>query len=158
MLVRSRCSVAARSAPVQRTARIVVRASSQKVEKTNKVQLQNVVAPAVVTAVANAIMASPAAAAGKLFDFDLTLPIMAGEFLLLMIFLDKTWFGPVGKVLDERDTMIRYAAFLSATIFTCSLQRKCRRWACAGFKQASVAVTALHPRHVFHGTTLAALI
>jgi hypothetical protein len=50
-------------------------------------------------AVANVIMAMPAAAeAGKLFDFNLTLPIMAGEILLLMVFLDKFWFGPVGKV------------------------------------------------------------
>jgi hypothetical protein len=49
--------------------------------------------------VANVIMAMPAAAeAGKLFDFNLTLPIMAGEILLLMVFLDKFWFGPVGKV------------------------------------------------------------
>jgi F-type H+-transporting ATPase subunit b len=32
---------------------------------------------------------------------------MAGEILLLMVFLDKTWFGPVGKVLDERDATLR---------------------------------------------------
>ena len=32
---------------------------------------------------------------------------MASEFLLLMVFLEKTWFTPVGKVLDERDGMIR---------------------------------------------------
>lgn len=31
----------------------------------------------------------------------------AGEFLLLMVFLEKTWFTPVGKVLDERDALIR---------------------------------------------------
>lgn len=44
-------------------------------------------------------MAMPAAAeAGKLFDFNLTLPIMAGEILLLMVFLEKFWFTPVGKV------------------------------------------------------------
>ena len=53
-------------------------------------------------------MALPAHAdAGKIFDFNLTLPIMAGQFLLLMVFLDKFWFGPVGKVLDERDGYIR---------------------------------------------------
>ena len=53
-------------------------------------------------------MAMPASAeAGKLFDFNLTLPIMAGQFLLLMVFLDKAWFTPVGKVLDERDALIR---------------------------------------------------
>jgi F-type H+-transporting ATPase subunit b len=32
---------------------------------------------------------------------------MAGELLLLMVFLDKFWFGPVGKVLDERDAKLR---------------------------------------------------
>lgn len=35
------------------------------------------------------------------------LPVMAGQFLLLMVFLEKTWFTPVGKVLDERDALIR---------------------------------------------------
>lgn len=44
--------------------------------------------------VANILMALPAhAEAGKIFDFNLTLPIMAGQFLLLMVFLDKTWFS-----------------------------------------------------------------
>ncbi len=32
---------------------------------------------------------------------------MAGQFLLLMFFLEKFWFTPVGKVLDERDALIR---------------------------------------------------
>ena len=68
--------------------------------------------PAVKTALAAAgaqlLAAAPAsAAAGKLFDFDATLPIMAGEILLLMVVLDKTWFTPVGKVLDDRDEKIR---------------------------------------------------
>merc|ERR1712056_20242 len=36
-----------------------------------------------------------------------TLPAMAAQFLLLMVFLDKTWFGPVGKVMDEREEKIR---------------------------------------------------
>ena len=58
-------------------------------------------------AVANLIAATPAMAGGNIFDFNLTLPIMAGQFLLLMVFLDKTWFGPVGKVLDERDAKLR---------------------------------------------------
>ena len=40
---------------------------------------------------------------GHLFDFDLTLPVFAVEFLTLMVILSKTWFGPVGKVLDDRD-------------------------------------------------------
>jgi hypothetical protein len=32
---------------------------------------------------------------------------MMGEFLLLMVFLDKFWFGPVGAVLDARDKELR---------------------------------------------------
>merc|ERR1719333_1220146 len=52
-------------------------------------------------------MTMPAQASGKVFDFNATLPAMAVQFLLLMVFLDKTWFGPVGKVLDERDMKIQ---------------------------------------------------
>ena len=104
MLARSRCfSVRTQQAPAQRAVRLVVRAQKPVVE-----QLQSVARPALVTAVANIIMAMPAAAeAGKIFDFNLTLPVMAGQFLALMFFLDKFWFGPVGKVLDERDATLR---------------------------------------------------
>jgi F-type H+-transporting ATPase subunit b len=64
--------------------------------------------PAALIALTNALAALPAhAEAGKIFDFNATLPIMVGQFLLLMVFLDKFWFGPVGKVLDERDALIR---------------------------------------------------
>jgi F-type H+-transporting ATPase subunit b len=64
--------------------------------------------PVLTAAVVNIIMAGPAhAGAGNLFDFNLTLPVMVGQFLLLMVFLDKTWFTPVGKLLDERDALIR---------------------------------------------------
>merc|ERR1712118_482928 len=55
----------------------------------------------------NIITTMPAHAEGKVFDFNATLPAMAAQFLLLMLFLEKTWFGPVGKVLDERDAKIR---------------------------------------------------
>lgn len=51
-------------------------------------------------------MAAPAQA-GVLFDFNLTLPIQMAQFLLLMVFLDKTWFTPVGNLLEERDADIR---------------------------------------------------
>merc|ERR1711971_1006079 len=44
--------------------------------------------------------------AGKIFDFNATLPVMAIQFLLLMIFLEKTWFGPVGELLDKRNEKI----------------------------------------------------
>merc|ERR1712039_333585 len=36
-----------------------------------------------------------------------TLPAMVAQFLLLMVFLDKTWFDPVGKIMDEREEKIR---------------------------------------------------
>jgi F0F1-type ATP synthase membrane subunit b/b' len=35
------------------------------------------------------------------------LPVMAAEFLILMVILEKTWFTPVGAVLDKRDAEIR---------------------------------------------------
>lgn len=47
------------------------------------------------------------AEAGKLFDFDATLPVVAAEFLTLMVILDKTLFTPIGKVMAERDEYIR---------------------------------------------------
>jgi F-type H+-transporting ATPase subunit b len=61
----------------------------------------------VCTLAMNAVTALPALATGKVFDFNATLPAMVVNFLLLMVFLEKTWFGPVGKVLDERDAKIR---------------------------------------------------
>ena len=64
--------------------------------------------PATLAVIANIIAAAPAhAEAGKLFDFNLTLPLIATEFLILMTILDKTMFGPVGKALDDRDELIR---------------------------------------------------
>lgn len=46
-------------------------------------------------------------AAGKIFDFNLTLPLMAGQFLILMVVLDKLVYKPVGAVLDARDSELR---------------------------------------------------
>lgn len=64
--------------------------------------------PVALTALSNVLLSLPAhAEAGKIFDFNLTLPVMAGQFLLLMVVLDKSWFGPVGKLLDERDKELR---------------------------------------------------
>ena len=40
---------------------------------------------------------------GKVFDFNATLPIMVSQLIILMVFLDKTWFGPVGAQLDLRE-------------------------------------------------------
>jgi hypothetical protein len=73
-----------------------------------KAEMRAFLKPAALIALTNALAALPAhAEAGKIFDFNATLPIMVGQFLLLMVFLDKFWFGPVGKVLDERDALIR---------------------------------------------------
>jgi len=58
--------------------------------------------PAVVAALANILTASPANA-GVLFDFNLTLPIIMAQFLVLMFVLDKVVFSPVGEILNERD-------------------------------------------------------
>lgn len=58
----------------------------------------------------NMMVAFPALAneeKGKIFDFNLTLPIIAVQFLLLMVALDNIWFKPVSKVMDDRDAMIR---------------------------------------------------
>lgn len=64
--------------------------------------------PAVFTVLSNVLLSLPAhAEPGKIFDFNATLPVMAGEFLLLMVFLDKFWFGPVGATLDARDKELR---------------------------------------------------
>jgi len=60
---------------------------------------------------ANVMVAYPALAneeeKGKLFDFNLTLPIIAVQFLLLMLALDSIWFKPVSKIMDDRDEKIR---------------------------------------------------
>ncbi|XP_057434458.1 ATP synthase subunit b', chloroplastic [Lotus japonicus] len=42
-----------------------------------------------------------------LFDFNLTLPIIVAEFLFLMVALDKIYFSPLGKFMDDRDAAIR---------------------------------------------------
>lgn len=42
-----------------------------------------------------------------LFDFNLTLPIIAVEFLFLMFAMDKLYYSPLGKFMDERDAAIR---------------------------------------------------
>lgn len=51
----------------------------------------------------NAILAASAHAdSGNIFDFGLTMPIQMIQFLLLMIFLEKTVFTPVSALLNER--------------------------------------------------------
>jgi len=63
--------------------------------------------PLVASVVANCLMAAPASAGGALFDFNLTLPIMVGQFVLLVFFLDNVYFKRVAKILAERDELIR---------------------------------------------------
>ena len=59
-------------------------------------------------ALANVMIAAPALAEpGKIFDFNMTLPVMAGQFLVLMVVMDKLVYSPVSKVLDERDAVLR---------------------------------------------------
>nr|YP_009314313.1 ATP synthase CF0 subunit II [Liagora harveyana]SCW22567.1 ATP synthase CF0 subunit II [Liagora harveyana] len=44
---------------------------------------------------------------GGLFDFNATLPLMALQFLTLMVILDNIFYKPVAKILDDRDEYIR---------------------------------------------------
>ncbi|KAI0502164.1 hypothetical protein KFK09_017111 [Dendrobium nobile] len=68
---------------------------------------------AAAAAVAAAIAATPMPALAEqiekaaLFDFNLTLPAIALEFLLLMVALDKIYFTPLGKFMYDRDAAIR---------------------------------------------------
>uniref|UniRef100_A0A5B7BID8 ATP synthase subunit b', chloroplastic n=1 Tax=Davidia involucrata TaxID=16924 RepID=A0A5B7BID8_DAVIN len=43
----------------------------------------------------------------SLFDFNLTLPIIMAEFLILMVALDKIYYTPLGNFMDERDAAIK---------------------------------------------------
>ena len=69
--------------------------------------------PGLVATAAVAVAAAPGPALAEqmekaaLFDFNLTLPLIATEFLLLRVALDKLYFTPLGKFMDERDAKIR---------------------------------------------------
>lgn len=69
--------------------------------------------PRLLATAAAAVAAAPLPALAEqmekaaLFDFNLTLPAIATEFLLLMVALDKLYFTPLGKFMDERDAKIR---------------------------------------------------
>ncbi|XP_057957166.1 ATP synthase subunit b', chloroplastic [Malania oleifera] len=60
---------------------------------------------------ASLLAAAPALAEqmekAALFDFNLTLPIIMVEFLLLMVVLDKIYYTPLGKFMDDRDAAIK---------------------------------------------------
>jgi F-type H+-transporting ATPase subunit b len=44
---------------------------------------------------------------GKLFDFDATLPLMMIQIVVLAVVLNKLFYTPIGKVLDDRAEYIR---------------------------------------------------
>ncbi|MDX1976976.1 MAG: F0F1 ATP synthase subunit B' [Pseudanabaenaceae cyanobacterium bins.68] len=48
-----------------------------------------------------------AAEKGGLFDIDATLPIMAIQFLLLVVILNAIFFKPLTKAIDERNDYVR---------------------------------------------------
>mmetsp|Transcript_20282 Transcript_20282/g.33355 ORF Transcript_20282/g.33355 Transcript_20282/m.33355 type:complete len:271 (-) Transcript_20282:134-946(-) len=76
----------------------------------NKIRLRvgAPLATAATVGVCNLANTFPAlAAGGLLFDFDLTLPYMATEIVLLSFFLDKLWFGPLSKVIDQRNGILK---------------------------------------------------
>ena len=51
--------------------------------------------------------AEAAAKEGGLFDFDATLPVMAVQFLILVVVLNAVFYKPLGKVIDDRAEYIR---------------------------------------------------
>ncbi len=42
-----------------------------------------------------------------MFDFDATLPLMAGQFLLLVVVLNALFFRPLSRVIEERQAYIQ---------------------------------------------------
>ncbi|MQL69899.1 hypothetical protein Taro_002206 [Colocasia esculenta] len=75
-----------------------------------------------------------------LFDFNLTLPAIAAEFLLLMVALDKVYFTPLGKFMDDRDAAIR--AKLSDVKDTSSDVKQLEDQAAAVIKAARAEISA----------------
>ncbi len=45
--------------------------------------------------------------AGGLFDLDATLPLMAVQFLLLVAALNALFYKPLGRMIDEREGLVR---------------------------------------------------
>lgn len=106
LLCKPFAATANKAARAQAPRRVLVLAQATKPAAAK--ELPAALKPALLTVASNVLLSLPAhAEAGKIFDFNFTLPVMMGEFLLLMVFLDKFWFGPVGKVLDERDQSLR---------------------------------------------------
>lgn len=51
--------------------------------------------------------AETAAKEGGLFDFDATLPLMALQFLILVVVLNAVFYKPLTKAIDDREEYIR---------------------------------------------------
>ncbi|MBD0363880.1 MAG: F0F1 ATP synthase subunit B', partial [Coleofasciculus sp. C3-bin4] len=51
--------------------------------------------------------AEAAAKEGGLFDFDATLPLMAVQFLLLVVLLNAVFYKPLTKAIEDRADYIR---------------------------------------------------
>ncbi|XP_051129261.1 ATP synthase subunit b', chloroplastic [Andrographis paniculata] len=75
-----------------------------------------------------------------LFDFNLTLPIIAVEFLFLMFALDKVYYTPLGKFMDERDAAIREK--LSSVKDTSEEVKQLEEQAAAVMKAAKAEISA----------------
>ncbi|KAF8393168.1 hypothetical protein HHK36_021409 [Tetracentron sinense] len=89
-------------------------------------------------------MAPPSLAAeiekAALFDFNLTLPAIMAEFLFLMVALDKIYFTPLGKFMDERDAAIKEK--LSSVKDTSSEVKQLEEQAAAVMKAARAEISA----------------
>nr|YP_009294046.1 ATP synthase CFO B' chain subunit II [Hildenbrandia rubra]AOM67288.1 ATP synthase CFO B' chain subunit II [Hildenbrandia rubra] len=55
------------------------------------------------------------ASQGGMFDFDSTLPLVALQFLLLMVVLNILFYKPISKTLDMRDEYIRNCLTTAST-------------------------------------------
>jgi len=81
-------------------------AAAKAMQAVREVEVPAAMKPVLAATVSNLLIAAPSHA-GVLFDFNLTLPIIAGQFLALMFVLDKLIYTPVGEVLDKRDGELR---------------------------------------------------
>ncbi len=53
------------------------------------------------------LAAEAAGESGGLFDFDATLPLMAVQFLVLMVVLNALFYKPLGQAIDQRADYVR---------------------------------------------------
>ncbi|XP_068667121.1 ATP synthase subunit b', chloroplastic-like [Aristolochia californica] len=105
---------------------------------------RNSITAAIVSAATALSYASPSLAAemekAALFDFNLTLPAIALEFVILMVALDKIYYTPLGKFMDERDAAIRES--LSSVKDTSEEVKQLEEQAAAVMKAARAEISA----------------